>query len=351
MLASALTLGTGGSGGREGTDCPDRRRFWLVSRASAASDVAQRRVIMAAGMGAGIAAIFRAPLAGALFAAEVLYYSPDFESEVIIPAGLASVAAYCTFGLAFGWDPLFVLPRRVPSAIAYLQQSVATNRLHGAGAAHGGAGHDLHPHVLRTDAFFFIICRSRPTFRPMVGATLTGLLGIALYYAAGRNQDALAVLSFGYAALQRVLVSGPDASLSFAAILATVALGKIGTTGLTIGSGGSGGVFGPSMVIGGCAVGAFGENVCPSPVARHGALPGDVRRHGVAGFFAAAAKTPFSTLVIVSKKMTGGYGLLLPALWVCTLTFLLSGTQSFTSRSSAVRRYHPPIAAIMSALS
>ena len=55
-------------------------------------------------MGAGVAAIFRAPLAGALFAAEVLYRSPDFESEVIIPAGLASVMAYCTFGLVFGWD-------------------------------------------------------------------------------------------------------------------------------------------------------------------------------------------------------------------------------------------------------
>ncbi len=61
-------------------------------------------------MGAGIAAIFRAPLAGALFAAEVLYRSPDFESEVIIPAGLASVIAYCTFGLVFGWQPLFSIP-------------------------------------------------------------------------------------------------------------------------------------------------------------------------------------------------------------------------------------------------
>ena len=66
---------------------------------------------MAAGMGAGVAAIFRAPLAGALFAAEVLYRSPEFEPEVIIPAGLASVVAYCTFGLFFGWRPLFEPPR------------------------------------------------------------------------------------------------------------------------------------------------------------------------------------------------------------------------------------------------
>ena len=50
-------------------------------------------------MGAGIAAIFRAPLAGALFAAEVLYCSPEFEPEVIMPAAIASVVSYCTFGL------------------------------------------------------------------------------------------------------------------------------------------------------------------------------------------------------------------------------------------------------------
>ncbi len=56
---------------------------------------AERRVLMAAGMGAGIGAIFRAPLAGTIFAAEVLYSSTEFEPEVIIPAGIASVISYC----------------------------------------------------------------------------------------------------------------------------------------------------------------------------------------------------------------------------------------------------------------
>src|SRR5262249_56907268 len=77
------------------------------------------RVLMAAGMGAGVAAIFRAPLAGALFAAEVLYRSPDFESDVIIPAALASIIAYCTFGLYSGWDPLFTIPRPVLDVLTF----------------------------------------------------------------------------------------------------------------------------------------------------------------------------------------------------------------------------------------
>ena len=50
-----------------------------------------------------MAAIFRAPLAGTLFAAEILYCSPEFEPEVILPTGLASVVSYCTFGVLAFW--------------------------------------------------------------------------------------------------------------------------------------------------------------------------------------------------------------------------------------------------------
>jgi CIC family chloride channel protein len=117
-----------------------------------------------------------------------------------------------------------------------------------------------------------------------------------------------------------------ETSIPFAVMLLTVAVGKILTTGLTIGSGGSGGVFGPSMVVGGCGGGALGISVhilwpwlVPHPAA--------FVVVGMAGFFSAAAKTPFSTLVMVSE-MTGSYNLLLPTLWVCTLTFLLSDKQS-----------------------
>ncbi len=101
IIASALTLGTGGSGGREGPIAQIGAGFGSFLGGLLRLRPTERRILMAAGMGAGVAAIFRAPLAGALFAAEVLYRSPDFESEVIMPAGLASVMAYCTFGLAF----------------------------------------------------------------------------------------------------------------------------------------------------------------------------------------------------------------------------------------------------------
>ena len=94
IVSSAITIGTGGSGGREGPIAQIGAGFGSFLADALRMRPAERRVLTAAGMGAGIAAIFRAPLAGALFAAEVLYWSPEFEAEVIIPAGIASVVSY-----------------------------------------------------------------------------------------------------------------------------------------------------------------------------------------------------------------------------------------------------------------
>src|SRR5262249_54405735 len=150
-----------------------------------------------------------------------------------------------------------------------------------------------------------------PYLKPPLGAFLTGCLGLGLYYLCGKETRVLSVLSFGYGILQEGMV---NETLLTAGILAAVAVGKILTTSLTIGSGGSGGVFGPSMVIGGCGGGALGvllHHFWPWLVPH----PASYMIVGMAGFFAAAAKTPFSTLVIVSE-LTGNYNLLLPTLWV-----------------------------------
>jgi CIC family chloride channel protein len=320
LVASALTIGSGGSGGREGPIAQIGAGFGSLLATLLRYRVAERRILLAAGMGAGIAAIFRAPLAGTLFAAEILYCSPEFEPEVILPAGLASVVGYCTFGVVMRWlgdpgDPfrtLFKTP-----------ELTFTNAL------------ELGPYLLlalwvallsmlyvRTfygvTALFHRLRMPR-MLKPAVGAFLTGVVGLVLFYASRESKPVLSVMSFGYGILQDGLSHETELA---AGLLLAVALGKIVTTSLTIGSGGSGGVFGPSMVIGGCGGGALG-------VFLHGLAP-DLVPHpasfiilGMAGFFAAAAKTPFSTLIIVSE-MTGDYKLLLPALWVVTIAFLVS---------------------------
>ncbi len=339
IVASALTLGTGGSGGREGPIAQIGAGFGSYLGGLLRLRPSERRILMAAGMGAGVAAIFRAPLAGALFAAEVLYRSPDFESEVIIPAGFASVMAYCAFGMVFGWAPLFSLPPELLSVLSFHQPlhlfSYTILALFLVVLA-----------MLFTRSFYGLthVFRSwsiRPHFKPACGALLTGAFGVALYYLLGRQLLVLSVLSAGYGALQDAMTSAPveGGNLMWALVLLAVAVGKILTTGLTIGSGGSGGVFGPSMVIGGCGGGALGiflHWLWP-PLVPHPACFVIV---GMAGFFAAAAKTPFSTLVIVSE-MTGNYNLLLPTLWVCALTFLLSDEQSIYSSQVESRSRSP----------
>ena len=346
ILASAITLGTGGSGGREGPIAQIGAGFgsWLGGLLRLRP--AERRLLLAAGMGAGIAAIFRAPLAGALFAAEVLYRSPDFESEVVIPAALACITAYCTFGLVFnhwtgiGWKPLFDMP------VELVKSTTFTDPFH------------LIPYLLLalfvallamlyTRSFYglsevFRRIPLRPHIKPAIGAFLAGLVAVALYFAVGHKIRALSVLSFGYGVLQDSLRRLPTEAndLSLAVLLMSIAVGKIVTTGLTIGSGGSGGVFGPSMVIGGCGGGSLG--ILLNRVFPEGYMPPTASfvLVGMAGFFAAAAKTPLSTLVMVSE-LTGNYNLLLPTLWVCTISFLFSDEQSIYSSQVQSRSRSP----------
>ena len=331
IVASAITLGTGGSGGREGPIAQIGAGFGSLLSNFLHLRPAERRVLMAAGMGSGIAAIFRAPLAGTIFAAEVLYSSPEFESEVIIPTGIASVVSYCIFGAFSGWEPLFTIPDLTFTnpwqlgpylLLALFMTLLAT----------------IYTHSFYGCKRLFDRLPIRKHFRPAIGAFLTGVVALTLFFLFGQQKSVLAVLAFGYSAIQGAMTQDAHTNMG-ALILLTIALGKIATTSLTISSGGSGGVFGPSMVIGGCGGGALGiilHNLWPSLVPH----PACFVLVGMAGFFAAAAKTPFSTMIIVSE-MTGGYALLLPSLWVCTLSFILSGKQSIYSSQVESRAYSP----------
>jgi CIC family chloride channel protein len=334
IIASSITLGSGGSGGREGPIAQIGAGFGSLLGNLLRLRAAERRVLMAAGMGAGIGAIFRAPLAGTIFAAEVLYSSTEFEGEVILPAGLATVVSYCVFGIFSGWTPLFTTPADLtfndPLRLGpYLVLAIFMAAL----AA-------LYTHT-------FYGCKRRfdrlpvpHALRPAIGALITATVALVLYFALGKNEKVLAVLAFGYSAIQDAINNDAAGGvLATAGILLTIALGKIVTTSLTIGSGGSGGVFGPAMVVGGCGGGALGvvfHHFWPWLVPH----PASFVIVGMAGFFAAAAKTPFSTLIMVSE-MTGGYQLLLPSLWVCTISYLISDKQSIYSSQVESRSLSP----------
>lgn len=299
-VASAITITSGGSGGREGPIAQIGAGFgsYLATRLKLSDR--ERRIMMAAGIGAGVGSIFRAPLAGALFAAEVLYRDPEFESEVIIPAGISSVVAYCLFCLVFGWGSLFQSQDFVfQNPLELGPYVVLAFVLVGGGILYVKSFYGVHD--------FAKTLKVPNHIKPAIGGLCTGVIGFFLPQ----------TLAFGYGFAQMAL----DNQLPTLLLLG-LALGKILTTSFSIGSGGSGGVFGPSVVIGGALGGAVGRifhAIMPSIVSH----PGAFVVVGMAGFFAGVSNAPISTIIFVSE-MTNSYHLLLPSLLVCSLAFLLS---------------------------
>jgi chloride channel protein, CIC family len=300
-IASAITLTTGGSGGREGPIAQIGAGFGSFMATKLKLSPRERRIMMAAGIGAGVGSIFRAPLAGALFAAEVLYKDPEFESDVIIPAGISSVVAYCVFCLVFGWGSLFDSPAfKFQNPLELGPYVVLAFVLVATG-------------VFYIKSFYGITKLFRSLnipnhIKPAIGGLCTGLIGFF-----GPQ-----TLAFGYGFVQKAIHNEASMTISF---LLFLAVGKVLTTSFSIGSGGSGGVFGPSVVIGGAMGGVVGQifhQLMPSIVTH----PGAFVIVGMAGFFTAVSNTPISTIIFVSE-MTNSYHLLLPSLLVCSLTYLI----------------------------
>ena len=141
--------------------------------------------------------------------------------------------------------------------------------------------------------------------KPAIGGLCTGIIGYFLPQ----------TLAFGYGFAQKALYN--ELTIPF---LLFLAIGKIFTTSFSIGSGGSGGVFGPSIVIGGAMGGVVGKifhQIMPGVVT----APGAFVVVGMAGFFTAVSNTPISTIIFVSE-MTNSYHLLLPSLLVCSVSYL-----------------------------
>jgi len=308
-IASAITLTTGGSGGREGPIAQIGAGFGAFLATTLKLSDRERRIMLAAGIGAGVGSIFRAPLAGALFAAEVLYRDPEFESDVIIPAGITSVVAYCLFCLVFGWGSLFDSPPfKFQNPLELGPYVVLALVLAGTGILYIKSFYGTI-HIFRS-------FKKIPNhLKPAIGGLLTGIIGFFLPH----------TLAFGYGFAQQAINN--ELTVPF---LLSLALGKILTTSFSIGSGGSGGVFGPSVVIGGAMGGAVGKLF-------HMWMPGVVTQPGafvvvgMAGFFTAVSNTPISTIIFVSE-MTNSYHLLLPSLLVCSVAYLVSRRWTIYSR-------------------
>lgn len=320
IVASSLVIGTGGSAGAEGPITQIGATCGaLVGRVLHLS-VYERRVLLAAGMAAGIGAIFRAPMAGALFAAEVLYRGFDLEGDVLIPSMVASTIAYMTYACVFGWDPVFLTPGETfASPTKFLLYALLAF---------------LVAAAVRFNILFFrqteIVFRRfsiPPWAKPAIGGLLVGAIALAFPQ----------ILSTGYGTIQQTLHTNDRVLADFGAHAAglLLALGAVKAiaTSFTVGSGGAGGMLGPALFCGavyGAGAGALFASLFPGL----GVSLANCAMLGMAAYLTAAVRTPLAAIIMVSE-FTGNHNLLLPSMWVCGLAFLL--TPGWTLYKSQLR--------------
>ncbi len=284
LVASAITIGTGGSAGREGPAAQISAGFGSLLATALRLDAQDRRIALATGIGAGIGAIFRAPLGGAVLAAEILY-KDDLEVEAIVPALMASIIGYSVFGAWSGWNPIFSTPSNLAfSSPPQLLYYVALGLLCGLVGVLYARGFYGLTHI------FHRIPLPR-WIKPGIGGLLVGLIGLVLPQALG----------MGYGWVQISMGSGLLAIPLWVILLLPFA--KIATTGLTVGSGGSGGIFGPGMVIGGM-LGAVVWRLCYHVLPGVPDTPGPFVIVGMMALFGGIAHAPLAVMLMVAE-MTG----------------------------------------------
>jgi CIC family chloride channel protein len=336
-LASIFTLGTGGSGGREGPTMQIGAALGSTVGTLLRVTPREQRVLMVAGVAAGISAVFRTPLGAALLAAEVLYRD-DFEAEALVPAVLASVIAYSVVISIFGESILFARAPRYPfvpahlplyALLAVMVTVLASGFLTTLRAVQRRAA------ALPVPAWL----------RPAIGGLALGLFALPLIVVIGTRFGGpgrgLGILGGGYGAAQVAITGAPWLPHGWGAVTFLLFLcgAKLFATSLTIGSGGSAGDFGPSLVLGGLFGGAFGH--AAALLLQDPRIdPGAFALVGMGTFYGGLAHVPLSALILVSE-LAGSYDLLVPSMLAVGIAFVALRRRSLYEAQLPTRRDSP----------
>jgi chloride channel protein, CIC family len=321
-ITSSITIGSGGSGGTEGPAGQIAAGFGSLIGKLFKLNEDERRIAVAAGLGAGIGSIFKIPLGGAVFSAEV-FYRRDFEVRALIPGLVASVTGYTVFGFVFGWDRLFTIPLdlvKYTNPISLLLYALVG--LISAGVSVG------YVKTFYAVSDFFSKIQVPKYLKPAMGGVLVGIIGIVFPQILGTSYGWLQI------AISKDYVVFPLAMIGSVIIL------KILATSLTIGSGGSAGVFGPSMVIGGL-LGAFIGTAFHLLGLFTWIDVSSVIIVAMVSFFGATAKTPISS-IIMGSELTGGYALLAPMMLATFIAYIMSGQHNSIFRNQVLNRSDSP---------
>ncbi|NEX23422.1 chloride channel protein [Thiorhodococcus mannitoliphagus] len=301
-LASALSIGTGGSVGREGPIIQIGAAFGSTLAQWTHLPEWQRIALIACGAGGGIAATFNTPLGGILFAVELIM--TEISPRTLAPMILSVVTATAVGRLYFGDSPSFV----IPSLELGMHQSFAPEVLVAyliLGVIQGLGAVVLIRGIYGFEDFFERLPGNYYS-RHAAGMLLVGLLMLGLHSHYGHYY----VQGVGYATIQDIL----DGQLTAPGLLLILLVAKLLATSLTLGSGASGGVFSPSMFIGACLGAAFAYAVR----ALFPELPLDpiaCAVMGMAGMVAGGTGAALTIMVMI-LEMTHEYQAVLPLILV-----------------------------------
>ncbi len=308
-LASAITIGSGGSAGREGPTAQIAAGIGSIVGGCCQLSEKERRYVVLMGVAAGLSAIFKSPLGTAIFAVEILYSGVAFEGDALLYTLIASAVAYAVTGSIEGWTPLFVLPKTTFGTPLNLVWYGILGILAGMIGA-------VLPNVFYGIRDFFRRIRIPNHFKPAIGGLFVGLIGAVLP----------GILGGGYGYMQLALEGAAGFSVG---VLLLLMIGKIVTLSFTIGSGGSGGVFAPTLFVGvflGAAASGFLHWV-----GIHHVNETALAVVGMAAVFAGAARVPIAALIMVTE-MTGGYHLIVPTMLAVALSFFVQVALSRRTR-------------------
>ncbi len=321
-VTAAITIGSGGSGGREGPTAQIAAGFGSVLSRILKLSVEDRRIALAVGLGAGIGCIFKAPLGAALLSTEI-FYRRDFEVKALMPALIASVIGFSIFGTFFGWEPIF----KISESAVMFDQPLSLIMYAVVGVCCAGVG-IVYVNCFYKVQYLFQKLKIPRFIKPAIGGVLVGIIAMFLPQ----------VLGGGYGWLQVEIFD--EVALSPLWILIAILFLKILATSLSIGSGGSAGVFGPGLVIGGF-LGAIVGSVFHSLDLFTDIQISTIAIVSMVAFFGAVSKAPISTIVMGSE-MTGGF-ILMPAMMVATfVAYVMIGLKTTLYKSQPNDRSESP---------
>jgi CIC family chloride channel protein len=306
ILSASFTIGSGGSAGVEGPIAQIGGACGsLVGQASRFSGN-RIKLLIAAGSAGAIAATFNAPIAGVMFATEIVLlgnFALTSFAAIVVSSGIATVVSR----MYYGEHPIFTVPKYEVVSAFEIPLYILFGLFVGLAA------------VLYIKAFFkikdkFDGLNMNPHLKPALGALIIGIIGI--FYPE--------VFGDGY----EVIESALEGKMIFMVMFALIFI-KIVATGLTLGSGGSGGVFAPALFIGAMVGGSYGW-IVHSLFPAYTANPGAYATVGVGAFLAASTHAPL-TAIFLLFEMTGNYKIIIPIMLASIVGTLMARRMHYDS--------------------